>query len=284
MIEPELGGAALAADIHSARAEVGEAALWRLGQSGMVVRYPTGTVLIDPYLSNHCEAVLAEPFDHRRLTRSPLDPVDLDMIDLVVCSHDHLDHLDPPTLRALARQNPGAQIAAPRSAVSTLRDLGWSTDRIVACDDGTDLRVGELRVQSFAVPHDDFDEGDDGFPYLGWIVGDEHTRVAHLGDARAHERIVRMLAVAPVDLLAVPINGRSEERAAMGFAGNMDALEAVELAGASRASVTLPMHYDMFAQNVDADALATFTRAAADAGLAHVVLPVGRRYDVRGKQ
>lgn len=70
----------------------------------------------------------------------------------------------------------------------------------------------------------------------------------------------------------------------MGFAGNMDALEAVELAGASRASVTLPMHYDMFAQNVDADALATFTRAAADAGLAHVVLPVGRRYDVRGKQ
>lgn len=284
LIEPEASGAALAVDIHDARPASGEAIVWRLGQSGIVVRFPQATVVIDAYLSNHCEAVLGEPFDHRRLTRSPLDPVDLDTIDLVICSHDHLDHLDPPTLRTLARQNPSAKVAAPRAAVATLRDLGWTPERIVGCDDGSAFEVAGLRVESFAVPHDEFDAGDDGHPYLGWIVGDDRTRVAHLGDARAHEAIVTALAAAPVDLLAVPINGRSDERATMGFAGNMDAAEAVQLARASGATLTLPMHYDMFAQNIDAGALETFVREADRAGIASVVLPVGRRHELRGSR
>ena len=39
-----------------------------------------------------------------------------------------------------------------------------------------------------------------------------------------------VLAALHPDLLCLPINGRDETRAAMGFAGNMTAEEAVELA------------------------------------------------------
>jgi L-ascorbate metabolism protein UlaG (beta-lactamase superfamily) len=254
--------------------------VWRLGQSGLVVRLPSATVVIDPYLSNHCEAVLAAPFDHRRLTRSPLDPVELDMVDLLICSHDHLDHLDPPTVRTLGRQNPDAVVAAPRTCVPVLRGLGWDPSRILAFDDGDSRKVGGVRISAFAVPHDDFDEGPDGHPYLGWVLDDGAVRVAHLGDARTDPRLVTALAEQPVDLLAAPINGRDERRAAMGFAGNMSATEVVDLAVATGALLTLPMHYDMFAQNVDAGALEVFESAADAAGAPFEVLPVGRRLSV----
>lgn len=281
MIEPETSGALLASAIRDARPAPGHAAVWRLGQSGVVIRFPEATVLIDAYLSNHCEAVLGGPFDHRRLTRAPLDPVELDSIDVVICSHDHLDHLDPPTMRTIARQNPDATVLAPRAALPTLRGLGWQPERIVACDDGTHVEVGALRVESFAVPHDDFDADEVGFPYLGWIVSDKSTRVAHLGDSRAHPDVVAALATRPVDLLAVPINGRTAERAALGFAGNMSAPEAVALASAAGASLTLPLHYDMFDQNVDAHALDAFRHAAEQAHLDFVILPVGREFDLQ---
>lgn len=277
MIEPELAGSALATEIRSGVRHRGAAAVWRLGQSGLAVRFAESTVLFDPYLSNHCEAVLAAPFDHRRLTRSPLDPVELDMLDLIVCSHDHLDHLDPPTMRTLARQNPEARVAAPRTCAAILASLGWHSERIGVFDDGVTQKIGGVRVTAFAVPHDEFDQSAEGHPYLGWMVEDAAVRVAHLGDARSHERIIAALIERPVDLLAVPINGRDDARAAMGFAGNMSAAEAVDLALAVGARLTVPMHYDMFAQNVDPGAIERFADLARRARLPHVVLPVGRR-------
>ncbi|WP_022894770.1 MBL fold metallo-hydrolase [Agromyces subbeticus] len=280
MIEPEVAGAALVAQIREARPSEGSAVVWRLGQSGLLVRFPSATVLVDPYLSNHCEAVRGEPFDHRRLTRAPLDPVDLDRLDLVICSHDHLDHLDPPTIRSLAKQSPDAMIAAPRSCAELISELGWAPERIMSCDDGTIAKVAGLQLRSFAVPHDEFDEATLGHPYLGWFVGDGKVTLAHLGDARSHPRIVSALASASVDLLAVPINGSSPERAAMGFAGNMNAEEAVRLAQSSAVRLTLPMHYDMFAQNIDPDALGRFEAAAGAADVPVVTLPVGRAFTV----
>lgn len=282
LIEPELAGATLVANFDDMRPKRGEAVGWRLGQSGVVLKFPDATVLVDAYLSNHCEAALAAPFDHRRMTRSPLDPVELDQIDLVVCSHSHLDHLDPPTMRTLARENPEAKAAAPRDCLPLLRELGWADDHLLAFDDGTALHVGELRVESFAVPHDEFDKGPDGHPYLGWILDDGAVRIAHLGDARVHPRIKEALSNETVDLLLVPINGRSPERAAMGFAGNMNAAEAVELARSCGAALTIPMHYDMFRQNVDGGALEAFAAEAGRRGIAFVTIPVGRPVTIKG--
>lgn len=276
MIEPDLAGPVLVAAIRHARPVPGMAVVWRLGQSGLLVQFAGATVLFDPYLSNHCEAVLGAPFDHRRLTRAPLDPMDLDGVDLILCSHDHLDHLDPPTIRTLARQNPNAVIAAPASAARLLEELGWPAEHILRCDDNTSAEVAGLRLDAFAVPHDGFDVGPLGHPYLGFTVGNGEIVVAHLGDARAHPRVVAALAPHSVDLLAVPINGRTAARAAMGFAGNMNAAEAVELAAETGAALTVPMHYDMFAQNVDVEAVDAFIARAEERQLPIMVLPVGR--------
>ncbi|WP_432981364.1 MBL fold metallo-hydrolase [Dactylosporangium sp. CA-233914] len=279
MIEPIVHGAQLVTDILGSAPDPGSASLWRLGQSGLVVRLPGATLAIDPYLSNHCEAVLGSPFDHRRLTRAPLDPAEIDFLDAVLVSHDHLDHLDVPTIRTLARTNPGARIVGPAACRKTFEDLGWRAEQVVVLGDGSRSEFGGWYVEGFAVPHEEFDEADGSTRYLGFVVGDARVRLAHLGDSLAHTRVARTLAGKAVDLIAMPINGRDEDRRRMGFAGNMSAREAVRLAVEAGRPPALPMHYDMFAQNVDRDALATFEAAAAAAALPYRVAAVGERVD-----
>ncbi|MFE1250787.1 MBL fold metallo-hydrolase [Streptomyces sp. NPDC058735] len=260
MIEPHQIGGTLLADIGRDVAE-GSVAIWPLGQSGLALRFSgRRTVYIDLYLSQHCEAVLPRPFDHRRLSRAPLDPAEIDNANVVVCSHDHPDHLDVPTLRSLRDSSPHATVVAPSAARTTLLDLGWTDDRLQLTRHGDTVHIAGLSITAFAVPHDDYDEDPElGHPYQGYAVSDGAISVAHVGDARADNRVVAELARLAPDLLCLPINGRDEHRAALGFAGNMNAAEAVELAATVGARRVMPMHYDMFAQNVDPNALEDFT-------------------------
>ena len=113
MIEPTRIGAALLQAVDRHPVPVGSVAVWPLGQSGLLLRFPSARVYVDLYLSNHCEAVLARPFDHRRTTRAPMDPAEIRDADVVICTHDHLDHLDVPTMRTLASASPDAVVVAP---------------------------------------------------------------------------------------------------------------------------------------------------------------------------
>ena len=277
MIEPVSSGAALSAEIRDTKVDDGTVAVWRLGQAGVVVKFPSTVVLVDAYLSNHCEAVLPEPFDHRRLTRSPLDPTDLALVDIIIVTHDHLDHLDVPTLRTLARY-PSSTVIAPAAAAPTLRDLGWGEERIIATAAGGTVTVHGLTVDAFAVPHDEFDHSEQhGAPYQGFVVSDGSFSFAHVGDARDHVTVREVLRSARPDVLFLPINGRNEHRAALGFAGNMTAEEAVDLSAEVGPASVVPVHYDMFAQNIDQNALQHFVTAAHTRNVPHAVLDVGER-------
>ena len=276
MIEPLLAGAPLLAEICSTVVLPGSVAAWRLGQAGFILKFPTAIIAIDPYLGNHCEAILGFPFDHQRLTRSPLDPAEIDVLDVVICTHEHSDHLEAPTVRSLGRANPSAVIIAPRACQPELETLDWASSRIRSSVPGTPTVTGSVTVTGFAVPHEGFDD-DAGNPYQGFVISDGQVTVAHLGDSLDDIRVRDALSAQPIDLLALPINGRDEARARMGFAGNFTAEEAVALAVSVDAATTIPMHYDMFAQNVDAGALERFRAAAATVDLAFLVAEVGEK-------
>ena len=276
VIEPVVSGAALVKAIETAAPAPASAVLWRLGQAGMIVRLPGATIAIDPYLSNHCEAVLGAPFDHRRLTRAPLDPAEIGFLDAVLVSHAHLDHLDPPTIRSLGRTNPQATIIGPVDCRPTFAELDWPPDRIRTLTDGQRIDFDGWSVTGIAVPHESFDLAAGSNAYLGFIVEDQQIRFAHLGDSLAHQRVVAALTThGRIDLLTAPINGRDEQRQQMGFAGNMTAEEAVQLAVDVGRPAVLPMHYDMFEQNVDRNALRRFLAAAAAAEVPVRVAEVG---------
>ncbi len=53
----------------------------------------------------------------------------------------------------------------------------------------------------------------------------------------------------------LPINGRDAKRLSSGCIGNMTYQEAADLAGALGPRLTIPAHYDMFAENSEDPAL-----------------------------
>jgi L-ascorbate 6-phosphate lactonase len=62
-----------------------------IGQAGFLVSTPATRLAVDPFLSGHPD----------RRYPSPLGPGDLAGTELVLASHQHLDHLDAPALGAL---------------------------------------------------------------------------------------------------------------------------------------------------------------------------------------
>ena len=102
-----------------------QAALWFLGQAGYIVRSAGLTVAIDPYLTDSASASVPE---FGRLTPVPIPPEAL-AVDLFVVTHDHLDHLDPETIRRY-RHRETTQFVAPRLAARRLLDLGVPGSRI----------------------------------------------------------------------------------------------------------------------------------------------------------
>ena len=66
-----------------------------LGQAGLLMETGGKIVLIDPYLSNSVAKV--NPLNDRRV------PVEEQFLhikpDVIICTHNHLDHVDPETLK-----------------------------------------------------------------------------------------------------------------------------------------------------------------------------------------
>ncbi len=79
------------------------AAVTFVGHSTFVVQTPSGTLITDPMFSERASPV---SFAGPRRVRQPGVPLArLPRIDLVLLSHNHYDHCDLPSLRALARRD-----------------------------------------------------------------------------------------------------------------------------------------------------------------------------------
>src|SRR5690242_12083514 len=92
MIDPICHGESLVMEMRETRPEPGTLALWWLGQSGYLITSRFGTLVIDPYLSEH----LTRKYEgtskpHIRMTRAPVRGADLRGVDLVLASHKHSD-------------------------------------------------------------------------------------------------------------------------------------------------------------------------------------------------
>src|SRR2546421_3842606 len=74
-----------------------------LGQAGFLLRGDGITVLVDAFLSARGD----------QLVPPPLDPATLTDVDVVLCTHEHWDHLDGPTVAAVAAASPRCRVVVP---------------------------------------------------------------------------------------------------------------------------------------------------------------------------
>lgn len=210
-----------------------EAALWWLGQAGYVIRSAGTTVVVDPYLTDSAAANAPE---FSRQFPPPIAP-DALRADIVVITHDHLDHLDPETLRRYPAKET-TWFVAPRLAARKLPQLGVPTGRIVPLNAGETHSFGAVDVSGFfALP-----TSADVLDTTGYLLRFGNGRsVYHTSDTAFHPLV---LAAAPrnPDVMLVPINGKW---------GNPGPAEAAEFAAAVRPRFVLPNHYDMMALNAE---------------------------------
>jgi hypothetical protein len=101
-----------------------------MGHATALVEMDGRRVLFDPVWGERCSPLPS--FGPRRLHPAPLPLAELDRIDVVVVSHDHYDHLDMPTIKALVRSE--ALFAVPLGVGAHLELWGVPEERITELD------------------------------------------------------------------------------------------------------------------------------------------------------
>lgn len=119
------------------------------GYSTFLLQISRLNILTDPVWSE-CASPL--PFWGPRRRHAPGLALDaLPPIDIVLQSHDHYDHLDDATVRALVRAHPGATWCAPLGVGERLRQRG--VQRIVERDWWESAAVGDAVVSCLPAAH-----------------------------------------------------------------------------------------------------------------------------------
>lgn len=240
------------ADALAGRPRAGLVLRW-LGQAGFVIDSPRHRLVIDAYLSDTLEEKYRHTgHPHVRRMPAPIAPADLTGVDWVLATHAHTDHLDPGTLPGLLAASPAAGLLVPAAGLDEAeRRSGRPATRILAVDAGDRVELGPgLTVTATASAHESLEVDAGGrHRYLGYVLDLEGIRIWHSGDCVPWEGLAGLIAGLAPDLVLLPVNGRSAELAAAGFAGNFHLDEAVALALDAGASCLVAHHYGMFAFN-----------------------------------
>ncbi|MER7266978.1 MBL fold metallo-hydrolase [Micromonospora carbonacea] len=151
------------------------------GHASALIEIEGHRVLVDPVWSDRCSpSALLGP---RRLHEPPVGLHELPTVDAVVISHDHYDHLDMATVRALTAGQ-SAPFVVPLGVGAHLERWGVPEDRIVELDWAESHRVGGLTITATAAQH--FSGRGlrrDGTLWSSWVVTGAHRRVFYTGDS-----------------------------------------------------------------------------------------------------
>ncbi len=192
-----------------------------LGQAGYLLSDGETTICIDPYLSDVVNRVAGRA----RSYPAPIAPADL-RCDVMICTHDHLDHIDIDAIPEMNKEH--MTFYAPASSGDKLRSLGVVDPR--PFDEGDSFTRGRFHVRGVYADHTT--------DTVGVVITYEDTTLYFTSDTLFSEKLKDV----ECDILFICINGKL---------GNMNVEEAIEVAEAIRPAVAVPNHYDMFASNAE---------------------------------
>jgi L-ascorbate metabolism protein UlaG (beta-lactamase superfamily) len=281
VIKPLLKDDAFLADVLSVRDTRSDALhVWWVGQSGFLLQWRGRHALIDPYLSDsltHKYAQSAKP--HVRMTERVIDPQRLDFIDVATSSHNHTDHLDAQTLRPLMRVNPDLKLIIPEANRAFVAErLQAPIDWSIGLDDGGSASVEPFTFHAVPAAHETVERDEqDRCRFLGYVIQCGQWTVFHSGDTLLYDGMVQRLRRWRIDLAILPINGRDSAR---GVAGNLDGVQAAQLASQIAAKHVVPCHFEMFEFNTASPE--AFVAEATRLNQPYAVLRAGERLTLQG--
>ena len=206
-------------------------------QAGLVFNNGKMTVMVDPYLSNS----VAESFDSEKERRIPVDERVFDIQpDVMIITHDHLDHLDPKTLKKfLCRGGKPMTVLAPYNAYMKVREIGDKAHNYVLLNPHSVWSEGGLTFYAVKAEHSDTTAA-------GYIIDDGQETFYVSGDTLYNYDVIDdviELCEDGVDYAFLPING---------VGNNMNAKDAADFAFEIGARCAVPVHFGLF-DNINPD-------------------------------
>jgi len=234
-------------DFHEYEISPDEILIWWLGGASFYFRTVHKNIIIDPYLSNSVYDILKPLFRNpveelSRIARSPLKPGEIDC-DYYLCTHDHLDHLDPETIRGIGNKS-AIKFVGPQSCAKHFLELGVPANNIMVIKRGESLRLdhdchitavpakhrGPLDIADSLKLNKEVYGEDDG---QGYILSINNINIYHTSDTEYLDNFEN-LNLLNIDILLLAANGKG---------GNLTPEEGVNLIGLIKPKVIIPMHY-----------------------------------------
>ncbi len=204
-----------------------------LGQAGLLIEAAGKTILVDPYLSNSVYKI--NPANDRRV------PVDERFWavrpDVIVCTHNHLDHTDPETLEHYLKGTEATLVLAPFNAWNEVRKFG-PPHNYVMFNRHTEFSVGNIRFAAVKAEHSDL-------MGIGVIIEAEGKKLYITGDTLYNTEIFADIP-ADIDAVFLPVNG---------LGNNMNMEDAKRFCEKINPHVAVPMHCGLF-DDIDMNAFA----------------------------
>jgi L-ascorbate metabolism protein UlaG (beta-lactamase superfamily) len=216
-----------------------------MGHSSVLAEIDGTRVLFDPVWGERCS-----PFSFvgpKRLHPVPLPLAALGPVDVVVISHDHYDHLDLPTIKALAGTD--TLFAVPLGVGSHLEHWGVSVDRIRELDWHEATKVGGLTLTATPARHF-CGRGLRNTQHTLWaswsVAGAEH-RIFHSGDTGYFDGFKDIGAdYGPFDATMIQIGAYSDFWPDIHMTPEEGMRAHLDLQGGRPHGVMMPIHWATF--------------------------------------
>ncbi len=196
-----------------------------IGQAGLLIEADNKKILIDPYLSNSVVAI--NPYNYRRIA---VDEKLFDIKpDIIILTHNHLDHTDPDTLKRFLSDDSNVLVLASETAWKNVRTVGGYKNNYVMFNRGTRWTEGNLVF--FAVKAEHSDPAS-----IGVIINYQNKKYYITGDTLYNEQIFDDLPN-DIEVVFLPINGTGN---------NMNIVDAKRFVERVKAKKAVPIHWGMF--------------------------------------
>lgn len=195
-----------------------------LGQAGLLFETGDLKIISDPYLSNSCFKL--NPASDRRM---PVDESYLKMKpDVLILTHDHLDHTDPETLEHYLCDNEGILVLSSQNAWNHVRTMAKGHNYVMF-NRHTQWTVGDVKFTAVKAEHSD--------EYaIGVIIEAEGKKYYITGDTLYNTEIFADLPK-DLDVVFLPVNG---------VGNNFNMTDAARFAKETGAKKVVPVHFGLF--------------------------------------
>lgn len=227
-----------------------------LGILGVAIESAGRLLMVDPYLLDTLHETNGEdfarmvPVNEKWLAARP---------DMVLLTHDHADHMDMPSLKAVVTGEKKVELLAGINSWQKVRGNLPGDVNCIMMTPGCEWTSGDIHVRAVNARHSDFTG-------VGYVITVEGKKILISGDTLYFGEAAK--EIGDVDIAIVVMNGKGN---------NMNCEDAARYVANVNAKLAIPAHWGLFEKFSDDPE--RFAAAAARLGIKTCIAPMFTAFD-----